>query len=151
MTTCSTEVSHSTVGATELLDGYSCPGGVPQPGAETIYEFTPQAPGLVTVSLNGATADLDLYVLEGACSPDVCLASGNDTSTTDETVTFDAAVGILYYIVVESTGGESGFVLDFEPNTQGCPEDCDDSVDKDEDGDTDCLDPDCAADPVCAT
>jgi hypothetical protein len=31
----------------------------------------------------------------------------------------------------------------------GCPEDCDDAVDNEFDGVTDCDDPDCATDPVC--
>jgi hypothetical protein len=147
--TCSTDLNDTTVGASAELNGYACATGTPQPGAEKVYEFTPQASGSVTANLTGATADLDLYVLDEACSPDLCIASSNDSGTTGEVVTFDAVAGTTYYIVVESFGGESGFALSFESNTQGCPEDCDDSIDNDGDSYPDCSDSDCAADPVC--
>jgi len=109
--TCSTGIVGSTVGATAQLDAYACTGGGPQPGSEMVYEFTAQASGQVTVDLTGATADHDLYVLDDACSPDACVASGNDVSVTDETVTFDAVASVTYYVVVEATGGESAFDL----------------------------------------
>jgi hypothetical protein len=111
---CNDVIIWSTIGSTALLDGYSCAVGVPQPGADVMYEFAASVSGSVTVNLTGASANLDLYVLEGACSPVACIASGNGVSVTDETVTFLAVSGTVYYIVVESTGGESDFELIFQ-------------------------------------
>src|SRR6185295_14632665 len=55
------------------------------------------------------------------------------------------------YIVVERFAGGSGntFDIHFTENTGGCPEDCNDGVDNDLDGDTDCADSQCIGDPVC--
>ena len=116
---------------------------------EIIYSFRPQATGSVTFDLTNMTTDHDLYVLEDVCDQAACTASSVVSGVGTDSVTFTAEVGRTYYIIVEAFGGTGSFDLSFQDNTGGCPEDCNDGIDNDNDGDTDCADTDCIGDPVC--
>ncbi len=68
---------------------------------DRVYAFTAAANGNATASVNcdDMAMDYDLYILEGACNPGLCLdysvASGCNS------VNFPVAAGLTYYIVVE--------------------------------------------------
>jgi hypothetical protein len=71
-------------------------------GPEYVYSFVPQGNGQVTATLSNITTDLDVFVLEGTCGQDSCIAYGNSSAT------FNAASGTQYYIVVDGFAGASG-------------------------------------------
>lgn len=150
--TCSSDLpSQTTAAGTDALDYYSCgtPNGpLLQPEEENIYDFTPQATGTVTVFIDNMTTDHDLYVLDSVCDQASCIAGANDSGLS-ESVSFFAVAGNTYFIVVEAPAGVGNFDLHVLDNTGGCQEDCDDLIDNDFDGDTDCDDTDCTDDPVC--
>jgi hypothetical protein len=142
--TCGQVANGTNAGAPALIDSYSCVGW-DESGPEYVYAFSVPATSQVTLSLGGLTADLDLFVLQGACQPAGCLAYG------DQDLTFQAEAGEVYFVVVDGyAGAESPFTL-----TVACggpqPEICDDGLDNDGDGAIDCADPDCATFPGCAS
>jgi hypothetical protein len=97
--------------ATDVLDGYDCTDWDAS-GPEVVYTFVPEASGSVTVDLShSAGTDLDVYILQGHCTSDACIAAGNDS------VTFDVIQDKTYYIVVDGANGDAGiFTL-----TTTCP------------------------------
>lgn len=101
----------------------------------------------------GGSGDADLYVRFGQapssnaydCRP---FASGNE-----ETCEFNPASAGDYYVMLRGYRAYSGLTLlvDGAGNAPPPPpaEICDDGVDNDNDGDTDCADSDCAGDQAC--
>lgn len=164
--TCSSEIA----GSMSDLDGsslglYTCgepDAGVNQTGPDDLYAFACQASGPVTLVLEGATCDFDLYVLDVTCDSEVGCLAGDTDSTANARVTFDCLAGETYIVSVEGFGfiapSGPGVCESAEPydlNVEvgagtGCPEDCDDALDNDLDGDTDCSDSDCGSEPVCS-
>lgn len=107
----------------------------------------------IRLSISGGTGDADLYVRFGAppttttwdCRPFV---GGNE-----ETCEFNPSQSGDYYVMVQAYAAYSGLTLSVEAAGGGPPppaEICDNGSDDDGDGDTDCADSDCAADPACA-
>jgi hypothetical protein len=141
-------------GSTAQISDYTCPGGTSsgESGREYAYQYDATVDGDVTVDATGFAAgqDLDVFVLEETgrgCDARDCVAAG--TAAGDfETLTFAALEGVRYYVVVDGYGGAaSGYTI-----ALSCPEPvelCDNRIDDDGDAFIDCLDPDCAADPVC--
>jgi len=73
-------------------------------GPEDIVSFVSTGTGLATVHLDVSQDgfipdDLDVYILEGACNPHLCLDYAD--SVGDDNVDFPVVVGQTYYIVVE--------------------------------------------------
>ena len=135
-------------GHTNQIEDYTC-SNWSYPGPEYTYTFISPVTKTITVTLTEETAATDLMVLagggEGLCDPDECLAYGFST------VTFDAEAGALYYLVVDGFAGAEGtYTITVE-----CPPDveaiCDDGLDDDDDGLTDCDDEDCALSEACLT
>ncbi len=83
-------------------------------GPERVWSFTTSLDEPVTLSLTGLTADLDLYALTStACDGSDCLASSVSPNADPEALTFQAAAGATYTIVVDGWDGAiSGFALD---------------------------------------
>jgi hypothetical protein len=151
--TCNADLlSQTTAQGTDALDYYSC-GTVNGPQVESneenIYAFTPQAEGTVTVFIDNMTTNHNLYVLDSVCDQASCIGGADNFDVATDSVSFFAVAGNTYYIVVEAYSGIGNFDLHFESDTGGCLEDCDDLIDNDGDGDTDCVDTDCISDPVC--
>jgi hypothetical protein len=82
-------------------------------GRETAFKFAPTTPGTVTIALkvtSGTDADLDLFVLDGACDAKTkCknqmvggTLAGFTLGTGTESVTFTSEAGHTYYVVVDS-------------------------------------------------
>ena len=114
-------------GSTQVVDEYSCNPGLDQSGPELAYIFTPTFDGDVTVTLTGLTEDLNLFLLEDdgsdACQPDTCVQSSIEPNTDDESITFSAAEGSTYYLVVD---GFEGAIGDYDL-TIDCPA-CEDDI-----------------------
>lgn len=144
----------------------------PQRAPEAVYSFTCQRSGDVVLRITDLPCDLDIYVLDDQCDPDLgCLYGSTAPYAVDDSVEFLCTAGDTYYIVVEAygtrhldvasgpctdSGDESGEVFDptytlfFDVSAStGCAEDCDDQQDNDLDALTDCADDDCHTDPIC--
>ena len=107
---CDDVVEGTTVGATSLLDGYSCESW-DESGAEVGYQFNVDylADGVtadnvvVTIDYtNDDGVDLDLFALDGACSTVDCIDGHNDE------VEVDVTAGGTYFFVVDGFGGAEG-------------------------------------------
>jgi hypothetical protein len=98
---CDRSIPGNTAGGPEVMDEY--PGaGWDASGPEAVYAFTPASNGNVSLSLLNTTVDLDLYVLEGICLPERCIAFG------DTAVSFTGTAGIEYFVVVDGYRETSG-------------------------------------------
>lgn len=142
--------------AVDVVDEWTGTGchGWPMTGPEIVYEYTVGASDEgVQVTLTGLTVDLDLIVLQdtgAGCSPALaCVDWSYNGGSQDELVTFNAQANTTYYIVVDGYNSAQGpFALSFQCTAA---EICNDGLDNDGDGDTDCDDPDCNGDPACWT
>ncbi len=91
-------------GSTTNIDMYGC-GGWVETGPEYAYTFTPQTTQNVTVTKTGATAQVDIYVLEdwgSGCAAEDCV------DYHDVSVNFTANAGTTYYIVMDGYQGDVG-------------------------------------------
>ncbi len=119
---CGDVIEGDTTGHENLLDDYSCVGW-DESGPEVGFKFTSDIDDLIIVTIEyGDEADLDLFVLEGACTIADCLDSGNTE------VEFEAAAGGTYYFVVDGYGGAAGpyslkvvCISECEPDCSGGP------------------------------
>jgi hypothetical protein len=93
--------SSSTEGMLNKITTYNCTLW-DESGPEYVYSFVPQGNGQVTATLSNMTADLDVFVLQGTCGQNSCIAYG------DSFATFNAMSGTQYYIVVDGYAGASG-------------------------------------------
>jgi hypothetical protein len=95
---CGGTVSGNTgAGGAGRWDAYpACGPGWDAPGPEHVYTFTPTEAALVFVT-SPAPDEVDFFVLEGACRAQSCLAAELDA----DTLAFDAAAGVTYYLVVD--------------------------------------------------
>ena len=93
--------SSSTVGKSNKITTYNCTSW-DESGPEYVYSFVPQGNGQVTATISNIIADLDVFVLQGACGQNNCIAYG------DSSAIFNAMSGIQYYIVVDGYSGASG-------------------------------------------
>jgi murein DD-endopeptidase MepM/ murein hydrolase activator NlpD len=90
---------------------YGCSTGYTYSGPELSFTFSTPLDEPVTLAVTGLAADLDLYVLDSpACDGTGCVASSVNPEGSDETVTFDAAAGQEYVVVLD---GFEGAVSDF--------------------------------------
>jgi len=90
------------LGVSNSASNYSAQcGGAGYSYDDRIYSFVPASSGLVTVSLwiSDWDDDFDLFILEGACNPALCIDYGDNIG--DDSVTFNATAGVTYYAVVE--------------------------------------------------
>lgn len=102
---CTTPVTGTTVGASDLIDSYACIGWN-ETGPEKTYLFEPTYDGQVTATLSDLSDDMDIFVLENSCDPDSCIAYGNTTTS------FTAEAYKQYFIVVDGyNGAQGGFTV----------------------------------------
>jgi hypothetical protein len=149
-----TSTSPFAADAMNVYNGSGCYSQWQMDGPEIVYSYNPGASNEgVMIELTGLSADLDLIVLEddgSGCSNDLdCLEWGYNGGPSDEQVVFLALANHTYYVVVDGfSGAESAYTLSF---TCTGVEICDDGVDNDGDGQTDCDDSNCDGDPACWT
>ncbi len=107
-------------------------------------------------SISGGTGDADLYVRFGAAPTTGTYDCRPWLAGNDETCEFNPSSNGNYYVMIHAYSAYTGVNLTVEaagggdPPPPPDPEVCDDGADNDGDGDIDCADSDCAADPVCA-
>ena len=100
--------NNSDAGSTNLFDDWSCAAYTLE-GPEFIYEFVAADAGTHSVTLQDSTGNLDVVILDGGssgtCDPNsasACIAYGLGSSSTDTVTTFNATVGVTYFIVVDT-------------------------------------------------
>ncbi len=161
----------------ECADGgcYTC--GEPwenqaQIAPEAVYTFHCQNSGTVLMEITDLPCDLDIYILDDTCSPNNgCVDGSTQSFNVSDAVEFECTAGNTYYVVVEAYGTNhldiaSGpctddgtstgnvisptYTLSFDVSqSTGCAEDCDNGLDDDLDGISDCDDDDCWTEPLC--
>ncbi len=146
--------------ATNVVDDWCEEGFGGWDGPEIAYLYTAASTGEVEVSASGwqGNGDLDLTVIlvpppgpagEIDCNPDLCVEQSWNPGGQPENITFEAFAGTSYIIALDGwNGSASTFQLVVQCAT-GPGEICDDGIDNDGDGDTDCDDSDCLFDPAC--
>ena len=146
------------VGSTQKIAGYTCTDGPAnnETGPEMVRALTAECDGELTIALqktSTAGGFLDLFLLDGAqaCSPTTCIAHGLMSGKAAQIVT-KAKKGQQFWVVVEGYAQFSGsYALKVSCGcTAGKETACDDKLDNDADGKTDCADADCLADLACA-
>ena len=103
-------------GSTDQVSSYAC-NSLAETGPEYAYRFQPDSSGTYTVDLDGLAADLDLFVLgpRTSCDPTRCLGSSVNGTTNSERVTFQAAAGQTYHVVVDGySGAVSNYTLELQ-------------------------------------
>ncbi len=134
--------------ATNVVVEYDCGGEIftALDGPELSYAFVAPYDGRATLRALALPPDAALFVLEATgrgCDPRGC--RGAATPARD----FPMTAGRSYYIVVDAPEGvapDFTLRLDCRPERERV---CDDGVDDDGDGATDCADDDCVEDDAC--
>ncbi len=105
---CDDVVEGTTVGATSVLDGYSCESwdeSGPEIGYQFNVDYLPDGVTtdnvVVSIEYEGA-GDLDIFALAGACTTMDCLDGHNNE------VEVDVTAGGSYFFVVDGFGGAEG-------------------------------------------
>lgn len=144
---CNAEVAETTAGASARVAEWPC-GDSPLAGPERLFAFT--APYLVDVTAALVTDAPDLRLVVawetagGGCDPSLC------TSVHPLGAAFRVSPGETVYLAVDGAAPE-GAAFRLGLGCQGEPREiaCGDGRDEDQDGATDCADPDCLDDPHC--
>ncbi|MBA2321157.1 MAG: hypothetical protein H0V89_08375, partial [Deltaproteobacteria bacterium] len=153
----------------DVFGNYSC--GLPngpslQDGPDLVWEFVCPSTGNVVIDWYGLDCDIDLYVLDDTCDGDFgCVAGANDGDIIPGRLDWMCTEGLTYYLVIEgwgygqlaANGGcspmdtEGNFTVTVDTAaSSACIEICDDGIDNNADGLTDCDDLSCVGDPACA-
>lgn len=110
-------------GATQSQLAYACTDYT-YTGPERAYAFTAAVSEVVTVSLDGIAADLDLFVLDSVgCDGDACIAESISPEGEAEALSFEAQAGHTYTVVLD---GWEGAISDFSLTIQCTPGEKDD-------------------------
>jgi hypothetical protein len=130
----SVQGNNADLGNISLYDNWGCFTD-PLTGPEVIYEYIATATTILDITLSGLSADLDLVVLEGSCTPAACITSSNIGGPISENISLAVTAGQSYYIVVDGwAGATSDFDLAIGCATTG---DDDDSASPGDDDDDD--------------
>jgi hypothetical protein len=130
------------------LERYAC-SGLDESGPDMAYSFTSKEskPVMVTATLTGLTADLDVFLLLDSCSDDACAA--HSAGPAKEVVSTVLLPGQTVFVSIDGYKGTCGsfnLLLSLAP----VETDCADAEDNDGDGLTDCFDSDCVWADECA-
>ena len=133
----------------------SCPepsntvgGGSP----DVFYLFSPPNDGLYEFSLTpglGGGFDSVLYIRDGC--PGVCYAGADVSGLGGESIQLPLLAGETRSVVVDGFGNLTSNAGVYQLNIRQVEDDCTDDVDNDEDGLSDCADPDCTGTFTCPT
>jgi len=93
--------------------GATSEAGEPDPGNSIWFRWTPYTNGVVTFRTGGSAFDTLLCVYTGNSLASLAAVGCNDNGDTNNAslVSFNATVGVTYYVSVRGAGGASGFVL----------------------------------------
>jgi hypothetical protein len=141
MVRCDRILTGSTAGVASAIDDWPWCAGRRLTGGERVYELALEANVLLRATLETA-ADLDLLLLRGRCGVYSCVEAA------DALLETELVAGDRWFVVVDGPAGAGGaFTLTLACGLHELR--CDDGVDDDGDGATDCADPDCATDAAC--
>jgi formylglycine-generating enzyme required for sulfatase activity len=106
---CSQTLVGLTSGKVSQIDKYLCSDWA-ETGPEEVYTFVPDFSGKVLLTVlslgpvepDGGLPDFDLFLLEGHCGPDACVAFG------DSELPVDVIAGTTYYVVVDGYAKSAG-------------------------------------------
>jgi hypothetical protein len=142
-----TPILGSTEGEANDLDDYSC-SDIDESGPDVahVYVNEADAPMRVTALLTELEADLDLFLLLGSCDIDSCVA--HSAGQGDETADAVVETGEPLFVAIDGYEGAEG-TFELAIQVEPVELDCDDDIDDDDDGLTDCADEDCLLAPVC--
>ncbi|MCP4918862.1 MAG: hypothetical protein GY913_18305, partial [Proteobacteria bacterium] len=130
----------------EAVGAYACDGAPLMPGPETTFRFTAPFDLRLELQLDTEASDSALFLLDdlgSGCDAENCRAF------TAETVSLDVQAGAALFFVVDDAlaGGAYELNVSCVPTTE---QRCDDGIDEDLDGQTDCADiRDCLGTPAC--
>ncbi|MDY0001798.1 MAG: serine protease [Polyangia bacterium] len=146
---CGDVIQGSTLGGSHKFRSYSCAGQ--ELGPEKAYLVTAPRGLTMTARLTmDGTGDLDLFLLPPfgmTCATWDCLAVSAEPGLSTEEIRFTKGADDEL-LVVDTWDAPGAYTLELVCATS--PERCDNRIDDDADGLTDCDDPDCGADPWCA-
>lgn len=150
---CGSTLSGTTQGASSSYTNYgnNCTGGYPMNGAENVVRMVAGAGTIVTarLTIQNSSTDLDLLLVKGACDPANCTVGSTNPPGNAETLTFTMD-GSDHFLFIETYQNPGSYTLQITcENQQPVPEVCDNGVDDDVDGRTDCADADCNGAPGC--
>jgi hypothetical protein len=144
--TCGDSVSGDTGNGVMHFDRYSCLRQGTEDGPEIAFKLeAPEGTGITIDMQHAGGSDLDLLMLPASCNPDACIDASLNYSR-PERLEFDMPAEAVF-LMVETYQNPTTFDLTVTCDTP--VEVCDNQVDDDGDGDTDCDDADCVADPAC--
>ncbi len=143
--TCGSVLEHTTTGAPSVFTTYPACMAYEFTGPERAYSI--QLPAgrefILTLTPQGNQIDPELILIRGACGTANCVAFSINGPGQTETISHTSDGG-TYHVIVDTWIGEGltpgGYTL-----SMACPqpEICDDGIDNDLDGFTDCTDTDC--------
>jgi hypothetical protein len=104
--------ANDAAGSTATHGIYGC-GPSASSGPEIAYAFSTPVGESVTLGLTGVGADLDMFLLaSAACDGSGAVTCSTNPDASEEWITFDAAPGATYTVVVDGwSGAVSGFNL----------------------------------------
>ncbi|MBJ93440.1 MAG: hypothetical protein CMP23_03095 [Rickettsiales bacterium] len=149
-----TVIGDTSTGSNDI--GSYCGGTSPNlSGPELYYTLSASQATTMTVSLSALSEDLDLLALlrdgQGACLADNCVQYNPELGTAAESIELSMTPGLETQLVVDGYAGASSlFLLNVTCAPPTSAENCTDGLDNDGDGDEDCFDSDCAAEPSCS-
>lgn len=101
---CGDLVGNDSAAGRDAVNAWPACTSLDESGPEYVYLFAPVESATVRVVMDLNTEDLDLIVVQdqgAGCDPSGCIAWG------DTEVTFDAAAGSVYYVIVDGRAGAS--------------------------------------------
>jgi hypothetical protein len=143
----SVQLTSNGTGSTNGVTQYPCDVGPVYDGKEIAFKFTTPASNPVTVKVsNLSNPKAKVFVLKAsasACDPQQCIGKGTDS------ITFPAAQGQEYFIVLDVQGANEAAQADIKVNC-GLGEDCKNGKDDNGNGLVDCQDQEsCCGDAAC--
>ncbi|MBI5502110.1 MAG: hypothetical protein HY907_17840, partial [Deltaproteobacteria bacterium] len=117
-------------------------------GEDVVFTFVLTARADLAADTIGSDFNTLLYLRTGECTPGTELACDDDGAGSGgaSLVALTLDPGTYWLILDGNSGADGNFVLHIALSD---PEICNDSLDNDGDGDTDCADADCARDGAC--
>ncbi|MBU1241131.1 trypsin-like serine protease, partial [Myxococcota bacterium] len=146
---CNTTKEGNTADGVAAFSSYSCLSSGEESGTELAWMISMPEGAVATFTLHSLDQDLDLFIVEGDnddCSAQSCLDASIEGGLTDEVLTY-TVTSQTAYLIAESYQFPGRFTLTVDCDLP--PENCDNGVDDDMNGLTDCNDPACAQEHHC--
>ncbi|MBU1220764.1 trypsin-like serine protease [Myxococcota bacterium] len=144
---CGDSVNATTVGGGTGYSTYpsACTNSAAEAGPERVYRIAAPTGTIVTAMMSPASgsSDLDLLLVKGSCSPTSCVDGSLNNAGIAEQLTFTTDSN-THYLFVETYENPGSFTLTITcESSNPVAESCNNGIDDDKDGDTDCDDSDC--------